>query len=128
MFYLLKVNNGENNVGDAVEVTSTAGTTAKLCAAYTAAGALATGDVAAEYICIEGGNDGKTVPAGGKFLAIPITSDMVFKTTASGTVAVNSAYTIASGGESITTTAASAGKCALVVAVEGTEVRVKLKV
>lgn len=125
MFYLLKVNNGTNNVGDVVEATSNAGTTAKLCAAYTAEGALATGDATVEYVCVEGG-EGKEITAGGKFLAIPVNSDMIFKTTASGAVTVGKAYTIANG-DSITTTAASAGKGALVVAVEGAEIRVKLK-
>ena len=127
MFFLLKEHNGMNNVGEAVEVVSAAGTTAKLCAAYTSAGAIASGSAKVEYVCLEGGLNGKTVAAGGKFLATPINADMVFETTASGEVAVNKAYQIASDGLSITATEATSGTGAIVVAIEGNKVRVKLK-
>lgn len=137
MFYLLKEHNGANNVGDFVKIMASAGTY-RLGAVVTAAGALATGDAKAEYVCMEE----KTIPGTGApapLYVLPVSDDMVFETTytGTGTTSVGTAYkfndkgtgiTFNKGAETDNAETATGNNGAIVLeAPEGGKVRVKLK-
>lgn len=119
MFYLLKNNDGGgyNNVGYTEKKTVTNG---KLGAVLTAAGAIASGDTVAAYVCMQD-------KASGSAVCTAITEGMVFEVDAPEGIAVDKSYRFATNGLGITSTEASTGG-AKVLAIEGAKCRVKINI